>query len=103
MRAAPITTLALALAAAGIAPARAEGEIPLEVELGKVVEVKVSSARGWFCDDPSLVQAELVTRNDTNVWRVGGAKLGTTTCRVGINPGLLHYVFAVTVVEPKRR
>lgn len=106
MRAGPIAIAVLvgeALATAPTTPARADGEIPLDVELGKVTEVKVHSARGWFCDDPSLVQAELVTRDDTNVWRVSGAKLGTTMCRVGTNPGLLHYVFAVRVVEAKRR
>jgi hypothetical protein len=84
------------------AVARADGEVPLEVELGNTVELKVYSARGWFCDDPTLVQAELVTRDDTNVWRVSGAKLGSTLCRVGTNPALLHYVFAVKVVEPKK-
>jgi hypothetical protein len=92
-----------ALVAAASAVARADGEIPIEVELGKTTELNVHSARGWFCDDPSLVQAELVTRDDTNVWRVAGAKLGSTMCRVGTTPGLPYYVFAVKVVEPKKR
>lgn len=94
-------TLALVLAVAAVA--RADGEVPLEVELGKTVEVNVHSARGFFCDDPSLVQADVVTRDNTNVFRVAGASLGTTLCRVGTNPALLHYVFAVRVVEPKKK
>jgi hypothetical protein len=94
-------TLALVLAVAAVA--RADGEVPLEVELGKTVEVNVHSARGFFCDDPSLVQADVVTRDNTNVFRVAGASLGTTLCRVGTNPALLHYVFAVKVVEPKKK
>jgi hypothetical protein len=100
MRALP-GTIALVLAVAAVA--RADGEVPLEVELGKTVEVNVHAARGWFCDDPSLVQAEIITRDNTNVFRVAGASLGNTLCRVGTNPGLLHYVFAVKVVEPKKK
>jgi hypothetical protein len=90
-----MTVIALAVTAV----ARADGEIPVDVELGKTTELNVHSARGWFCDD---VQAELVTRNDTNIWRVAGAKLGATTCRVGTTPGLPYYVYAVKVVEPKK-
>src|SRR5580693_8197822 len=93
----------VALVLAVTAVAGADGETPLEVELGKTVEVNVHSARGWFCDDPSLVQAEVVTRDNTNVFRIAGASLGTTMCRVGTNPALLHYVFAVKVVEAKKR
>jgi hypothetical protein len=81
--------------------ALAQGEIRIDVELGKTVERDVTTARGWFCDDPSLVTAELVTHGDHNVWRVAGAKLGTTTCRVGTEPGLVHFVFEVHVVPFK--
>jgi hypothetical protein len=96
-----LASIALLLAVTTVATA--DGETPLEVELGKTVEVNVHSARGWFCDDPSLVQAEVVTRDNTNVFRIAGASLGTTMCRVGTNPALVHYVFAVRVVEPKKR
>jgi hypothetical protein len=95
--------LVLAIILAIGAVAGADGETPLEVELGKTVEVNVHSARGWFCDDPSLVQAELVSRDNTNVFRVAGASLGTTVCRVGTNPALLHYVFSVRIVEAKKQ
>jgi len=81
--------------------ASAEGEIKLEVELGKTVEREVASSRGWFCDDPSLLTADVVTRDDHNVWIVTGAKLGATTCRVGTDPLRFAYVFEVRVVPKK--
>jgi hypothetical protein len=72
----------------------------VRVEVGKTVERQVGVLRGYFCDDPSLVTAELVTRGDVNVWIVTGAKVGTTRCRVGdqYHPALL---FDVTVVAAK--
>ena len=79
------------------------GEIPrLDVELGKSVEQNVQSARGWMCDDPSLITADLVTRDNRNVWILKGVKLGHTLCRVGTDPLGLHYVFDVHVVPKKR-
>ena len=66
----------------------------LEVEVGKTVEREVGVLRGYFCDDPSLITATVVTRGDTNVWVVTGAKVGTTQCRVGdvTRPALLFDV-----------
>jgi|HubBroStandDraft_6_1064221.scaffolds.fasta_scaffold53094_3 hypothetical protein len=55
----------------------------LEVEVGKTVERDVGVLRGYFCDDPSLITADLVTHNDVNVWVVTGVKVGSTQCRVG--------------------
>ncbi len=66
-----------AIAHADTAPNR------LEVEVGKTVEREVGVLRGYFCDDPSLITATLVTRDNVNVWVVTGAKVGTTQCRVG--------------------
>ena len=84
--------------------ALADGEIRLDVELGKKLEVDVGIARGWMCDDPSLVTAELVTRDDRNIWIVSGAKLGHTLCRVGTDPSLpRYYLFDLHVVEPKSK
>ena len=73
----------------------------LDVVLGKTVERDVGIATGWFCDDPSLVVADLVTRGDHNVWIVSGSKVGTTQCRVGTDVSRPSYVFEVHVV-PKR-
>ena len=84
--------------------ALADGEIKLEVQLGKRVEKNVGYARGWMCDDPSLVTADLVTKDDHNVWIVTGEKLGKTLCRVGTQPMTpVYYVFEVTVVPAKKR
>ena len=83
------------------------GELPrLDVELGKSVEQNVQSARGWMCDDPSLITADLVTRDNRNVWIVKGVKLGHTLCRVGaglvgIDPsGTTHLRPAMTLTAP---
>ncbi len=87
------------------APTVADDDAPkLKVELGKSLAQPVGIARGWFCDDTSLVTAEIVTRNEVNVWIVTGVKLGTTQCRVGTDPTRPAYVFEVRVVpaKPKR-
>jgi hypothetical protein len=85
------------------APATHAGDGTLEVPLGKTIEVKVGYARGWFCDDPSFIKADLVTRGDVNVWVVTGAKLGATQCRVGTDPyTTVHYVFDVRVIAAKK-
>jgi hypothetical protein len=70
----------------------------LEVEVGKTVERDVGLLRGYFCDNASLISAQLVTRNNVNVWIVTGMKVGKTQCRVGdyTRPALL---FDVTVKE----
>jgi hypothetical protein len=75
-------TLALVLALPCVALADPAPN-KLEVEVGKTVERDVGLLRGYFCDDPSLVTAELVTRGDHNVWIVTGDKVGTTQCRIG--------------------
>ena len=77
----------------------------LSVEVGKTVERRVDNAIGWFCDDPSLVEASLVTEDDVNYWRVKGVKVGTTQCRVGTDPTRSTTVFDVTVkrARAKRR
>lgn len=73
----------------------------VDIELGVTVEKNVSYARGWMCDDPSLLTAEMVTRDDHNVWIAKGVKLGETQCRVGLDRMRVYYVFDVHVV-PKR-
>lgn len=95
-----ISAIALVLVSTA---ALADGEIRLDLELGKTRDVDVGYARGWLCDDPSLVTADMVTRDDHNYWVVTGAKLGATTCRVGTDPLAAHYVFSVHVVAAKKR
>jgi hypothetical protein len=92
--------IAMCVLAAGVA--RADGK-RVDVELAKTIEIKVDYARGWLCDDASLVKADVVTRDDVNFWVVTGAKLGATTCRVGTDPSLPSYVFDVHVVPARKR
>lgn len=90
--------LALLLVAA---TAYAEDVPRVDVEVGASVEKNVEYARGFMCDDPSLVSVEMVTRDDHNVWIVKGVKVGETLCRVGMDRLRVHYVFDVHVL-PKR-
>ena len=81
--------------------AAADDVTRVDIELGSTVEKNVVYARGWMCDDPSLLTAQVVTRDDHNVWIAKGVKLGHTTCRVGVDKLAASYVFDVHVV-PKR-
>ncbi len=84
-------------ATAGEGTARAGDGVALTVEVGRKTSRPVGNANGWFCDDPSLVDAAIVTRGDVNYWVVAGAKEGTTQCRVGTDPSRATFVFDVTV------
>lgn len=96
-------SLALVVLAANAAAADAPALPRLDVVVGKTVEVNVGYVRGgWMCDDPTLVTAELVTRNDTNYWIVAGAKVGTTQCRVGSQLHPPYVVYDVVVTAPKK-
>ena len=78
-------------------PTAAGDGIALTVEIGRRLERAVGNATGWFCDDSSLVDASLVTREDINYWVITGVKEGATQCRVGTDPSRASFVFAVTV------
>jgi hypothetical protein len=87
------------------APAAADDSVQLVVAVGAKVEQAVGQAQTWFCDDPSLIHAELETRDGGNVWIVVGAKPGKTQCRVGQVALGPSYLFAVTVkpaTKPRR-
>ena len=62
-----------------------QGDYPrVDVEVGKTVEHPVGYYRyRWFCDDPSLLTGDLITRGDTNYFVITGVKAGSTQCRVG--------------------
>jgi hypothetical protein len=85
------------------ATARAGEITKVEVEVGQTVEANVSYARGWMCDDPSLISADLVTRDDHNVWIVKGVKIGHTQCRVGLEQSRVSYVFDLAVKAKRQR
>ena len=70
----------------------------IEVEVGKNFEKSVEYARGYMCDDPSILTAEMITRKDRNYWVVTGVKVGETLCRVGLDRLQVHYVFDVRVL-----
>jgi len=79
------------------------GETPLAVSVGGKVERKVGNANGWFCDDPTLIDAKIETREELNYWVVTGKKLGSTQCRVGTDTARASFVFDVTVTAPRKR
>lgn len=83
------------------ATAHADDSPKITVEIGKTTERDVAIATGWFCDDSSLVRADLITRGDHNIWVVTGVKEGDTQCRVGTDPARPHYVFDVHVVAKR--
>lgn len=95
--------IALALLVVAAVARADDGVVRLDVAVGATVEQDVMIARGWFCDDPSLVKADLVTRGDHNFWIVTGVKPGTTQCRVGTDLYRVHYVFEVRVSPARSR
>lgn len=82
------------------------GDYPrVDVEVGKTVEHAVGYYRGrWFCDDPSLLSAELITRANTNYFVVTGVKVGSTQCRVGTElEGFTVMNVYVAAAKPKAK
>lgn len=84
------------------ATAQAEDIPRIDLEVGQTVEQNVQYARGWMCDDASLVTADMVTRDDHNVWIVKGVKVGHTQCRVGLDRYRVYYVFDVHVTAKRK-
>lgn len=89
--------LALALVAL------ADGALAISVEVGTTIERPVANANGWFCDDPSLIDAAIVTRDDVNYWIATGKRPGRTLCRVGTDVTRASFVFDLTVRPASRR
>lgn len=86
-----------ALLGTGAVAVGPDGGVAMTVMVGKTVERDVGNATGWFCDDPSLIDAQLVTRNERNVWIVTGKQAGTTQCRVGTDVSRASFLFDVSV------
>jgi hypothetical protein len=99
-----VRLVALFIALSGVAYADDPPPPPtprLDVAVGKTVEQNVGYTRGgWFCDDQTLITADLVTRGDTNYWIVTGVKAGSTQCRVGHDAQRPYIVFDVVVSPP---
>jgi hypothetical protein len=90
--------LSVLLALAAPARGEADGVGRVELDVGESIELQVGNALGWFCDDPSLVTAEIVLGDGYNTWVVTGASVGITHCRVGTMVGRASYVFEVEVL-----
>lgn len=74
----------------------------VQLEVGQSVALDVENAIGWFCDDPSLVAAEMVALGTHNDWVVTGVKVGRTQCRVGTELGRATLMVDLEVL-PQRR
>lgn len=98
-RALPFLVFVTAAAVAPGAVAQTGPSLAVEVEVGVTAELEVGNAIGWFCDDPSLVTAAIVTDRGRNLWVVQGARVGTTLCRVGTDLTRATYLVAITVKE----
>ncbi len=95
-------SLLVVVTAAAVAPSAAGQAGPwlaVDVDVGATTELEVGNAIGWFCDDPSLVSAAIVTEGGRNVWVVQGARVGTTRCRIGTDPSRVSYLVTITVKE----
>jgi hypothetical protein len=97
-----IVSCALIILAGSTASAQPVGQpLRVELEVGQSVALEVENAIGWFCDDPSLVSAEMIPLGDHNDWVVTGAKAGRTQCRIGTELGRATYMVDVEVLPPR--
>jgi len=88
----------------GVAFAEPDAPRRIVVPIGETVETDVGYLRGFACDDPSILVAELKTKSETsNVFSVKGLTAGKTSCRVGTNPLQPSVVFEVRVESRPRR
>jgi hypothetical protein len=97
----PRAALGFALAlllASGVA--RADGSI--SVQVGKTTTVDVGLAKGLNCDDLSVAQVEIRTRNaENNELVITGLKPGTTFCRAGSPTAGASALVQIRVFEAK--
>ncbi len=78
----------------------------IEVVVDATVETDVGTLIGFRCDDPKLIDAQVKTVGDHNVFVVKGVAAGKTQCRVGTDLQRTGLLFDVDVkdkpVVPKR-
>lgn len=98
-RALSLLAFVTAAAVAPVAAGQTGSWLAVDVDVGTAAELEVGNAIGWFCDDPSLVSAAIVTDRGRNVWVVQGARAGTTECRIGTDPSRASYLVTITVKE----
>jgi hypothetical protein len=71
----------------------------IDVKVGKTVETDVGIAVGVRCDDLSLIDVEMKTKDTTNVFVVKGVREGSTQCRVGTDPHRPSVLFDIRVTR----
>jgi len=71
----------------------------IEVEVDSTVETDVGLAIGFRCDDPKLLEGQMKTVDDHNVFVVKGVIAGRTLCRVGVDPQRSSVLFQVVVKD----
>jgi hypothetical protein len=91
-----LAALAFSTCVLGVASADpVVGETAVAVGVGKTVSLDVGYARGLFCDDLTVVRAELRAGTPTSNWLyITGLRQGATLCRVGTlgTPTVLAHV-----------
>jgi hypothetical protein len=82
------------------APVAADPGDRIVVTVGQSEQRDVGMARGFSCDDPSLVRVEMKTvSRKSNVATLTGLAEGKTHCRIGTYAGLPSVVVEVVVVK----
>lgn len=79
-----------------------EERIKVTITVGETREIEVGFARMHYCDDTSIVEAEMRDKtSETNVFVVKGLKAGTTECRVGLDAadGRPSFLYSITVAK----
>lgn len=79
----------------------------IEIVVDATVETDVGMLIGFRCDDPKMIDAQVKTVGDHNVFVVKGVAAGKTQCRVGTDVARSGMLFDVVVTDkpatPKRR
>jgi len=70
----------------------------VDVAVDDTEMVPVGNAIGWFCDDPTLIAATMVSRGSYNEWVITGVKEGVTQCRIGTELGRASIFIEVHVL-----
>lgn len=85
--------------------AHADAPPRLEVAVGKTIEREVGIAIGFRCDEPTaIIDVTMRQKSEyVNVAVITGKKVGTTTCRFGVDPMSHSEVYEIRVVPARRR
>jgi hypothetical protein len=71
----------------------------IELRVGETAERDVGFARGYQCDDPAVVRAEMRAKSEqTNAFVATGLQPGVTRCRVGTDPHRPSVAYEIRVL-----